>query len=67
MKDRAQILMMAGLAVLFLTVLHLTTSGLHFGFLRMNGALPWIMLAIGFWLFYGKRGGCSGDGKNAED
>ncbi len=67
MKDRSQIVMIAGLVILFLTVLQLTTSGANFGFWRMSGALPWIMLGLGFWLFYGKCGESCSSKKGTDD
>ncbi len=61
MEHRSKIVMLAGLAVLFLTVNAITGSsgfaGFHV-FSSIGRMLPWVLLAVGFWLFFGKNGGC---------
>ncbi|MEM8484935.1 MAG: hypothetical protein AAF564_05270 [Bacteroidota bacterium] len=68
MQDRSKLIMLAGLGVLFLAVIQITGApsfgGFH-RFVHFGGALPWILLAVGFWLFFGKNGGCCKKGNEA--
>lgn len=68
MKDRSQIAMLIGLAVLVIAVLTFAPSFGFGSFFHMGGAMPWIMLALAFWFFYGNgRGSCCGRSKSDEE
>ncbi len=62
MTDRSQIAMLIGLVILVLVVVTLgpSISIVNPSFLFHSGILPWIAIALCFWFFFGKGGGCCG-------
>ncbi len=61
MKDRSQLAMLIGLVALILVVLnmpHAFNFGWHLGAFR--GVLPWVLMAAGFWFFFGSKCGSRG-------
>ena len=62
MQDRSQIAMLVGLVILVVVVLTLAPNFhiINAGIFLWSGMLPWILLAVGFWLFFGRGRGCCG-------